>query len=85
MESHGKKDKDAAKIPQAGKSIRAERYVDYKSLVLDTGVLCILHSVLFSGISEFYCAGVLSWSAEMFKLAMFHSFTSNLGIWSLIL
>lgn len=54
-ESRGKKDKDAAKIPQAGKSIRAERYVDYKSLVLDIGVFQFLHSILFSGISDVYC------------------------------
>lgn len=72
-----RKIKTRQKSPQAGESIRAERYVDYKSLVLDTGVFCILHCVLISGISEFYCTFVLSWSAEMFKLAIFHSFTAE--------
>lgn len=62
------------KSPQAGKSIRAERYVDYKSLVLVIiGVFHILHSILFSGISDFYCTCVLSGSAEIVKLGIFHS------------
>lgn len=43
----------------------AERYVDYKSLVLDIGVFQFLHSILFSGISDVYC--IFSWSPEMLK------------------
>lgn len=48
------------KIPQAGKSIRAERYVGYKNLVLVIiGVFHILHSILFYGIYlELVCRNV---------------------------
>lgn len=61
-----KKDKDAAKIPQAGKSIREERYVGYKSLVLDIiGVFPIFHSILFS---DFCCTCVLSSSATIRRI-----------------